>query len=104
MLAIGADPAIQFSFSFKSLGGGMSQILRGKAGSAQLLKGRGRAKEVGEGRRGLGFRKPSIIQAPNSVQTANYYGLITHRWASLGWWWPKEQIQLSWPLSARLQS
>lgn len=67
MLATGADPAIQSSFSFKSLGGGMSQILLGKAGSAQLLKGRGRASEVGEGRRGLGFRMPSIIQAPNSA-------------------------------------
>lgn len=82
----------------------MSQILQGKARSALILKGRGRTKEVGEGKGGLGFWTPSTIRAPNLVQTSNYCGLITHCWAQLGWGWPEEQIQLSWSLGARRQS
>ena len=57
----------------------MSQTLQGKAGSAQILKGRGRAGEVG-----LGFRTPSITIAPNSMLTAN----LLADYLLLVWGWP----------------
>lgn len=86
-VAIGVDPAIQSSScSFKRLGGGMSQILQGKAGPAPDPQGQGggRARGVGEGSRRLGFRTPSIIKAPNSAKTADFRGLIAPSGDPLG--------------------
>lgn len=52
--------------------GGIKQILQGKAGSVQIFKGQGKARDWGgKGRGQLGFQTLSIIIAPNSGQTAN---------------------------------
>lgn len=85
--------------SFGSLGGGVSQTLQGNAGSAQILKGRGRAGEVRLGLGGgLGFPTPSITIAPNSAQTADRCWLITQRWAPLGKGCPVGQNERGQPL------
>lgn len=55
-VAIGVDPAIQSSScSFKRLGGGMSQILQGKAGPGPILKGRAVGGPEGWGRGAEGW-------------------------------------------------
>ena len=60
-LTKGGDVAFQPLYSsFGSLGGDVSQTLQGNAGSAQILKGRGRAGEV---RLGLGGR----VELPHTM-------------------------------------